>query len=82
MKIVGLREISGTNKKTQRPFSAVVVSAVGPVRDTIGEGVCEQFVDHALFDASTSGQDLAKLIGHECSFVYDRNGFLAEFTVK
>ena len=81
MKIVGLRALKGKSK-AGRDLDAVIVCAVGPDGQTIGQGVLEQFVNRPLFDAAAAGQPMDKLIGKECQFGYDRRGFLSSFTIS
>ena len=84
-KIMGLNPLAGVSKKTGKAFDAVMVSYIKDYRSTdtaaVGGQAAEVYVDRSLFDAAAKGRVLKDLIGHECTLVYNSNGFLDELVI-
>ena len=77
MKVVGVREVSGTNKETGRPWSGIKVYYTEPVRSH-GAGFVSGSAyfggDSAAMVRSVAGEDYSALIGADVTFTYNRFG--------
>lgn len=77
MKIVGVREISGTSKETGRPFSGIKLYYTEPCsRGGFGfiAGSAYFGGDSAEVVRTLGGEDFVALIGSEVSISYNRFG--------
>lgn len=77
MKIVGVREISGTSKETGRPFSGIRLYYTEPVsRGGFGfiAGSAYFGGDSADVVRSIGGENFSALLGSEVSITYNRFG--------
>lgn len=77
MKIVGVREISGTSKETGRPFSGIRLYYTEPVsRGGFGfiAGSAYFGGDSAKVLRSIGGDNFSALLGSEVSITYNRFG--------
>ena len=77
MKIVGVREISGTSKETGRPFSGIRLYYTEPVsRGGFGFIASSAYFggDFADVVRSIGGENFSALLGSEVSITYNRFG--------
>lgn len=78
MKIVGVREISGTSKETGRPWSGIKLYYTEPVSPRGGFGFVAGSAyfggDAAAVVRSVGGENFSALIGSDVSITYNRFG--------
>lgn len=82
-KLVGFKHVTGTGKKSGKPFDAYIVSYIEQdmQQGAYGYTAEQQFVNKDMFLNAVGNRDAASLLNSECSFVYNRQGFLDGFTI-
>lgn len=73
--IIGVRRSAGTSKKTGKPYSGYIVFYTYKQQDVEGVACDNTFISDTILNG-----DIPR-VGDQIQLIYDRNGFLQDFTV-
>lgn len=73
--IIGVRRSAGTSKKTGKPYSGYIVFYTHNQQDVEGVACDNTFITDTILNG------YIPRVGDLIQLIYDRNGFLQDFTV-